>query len=447
MMLRLVYSLLFHLAVPLVLARLWLRGRKEHGYRQHIGERFGLAGDASSRKNTIWIHAVSVGEVRAAVPLIDKLRLAYADHSILLTCMTPTGRRTARGLLADDVAVVYLPYDLPWALALFMSRHQPKMLIVMETELWPNLLAACKQRRVPAFLVNARMSQKSQQGYLKFAPIRALARQAMQSFSAVLAQSADDAARLSSLGATTVEITGNLKFDQALNETAIHQGLAWRKRLDGRKVILLASTRDHEELPLIAAFRNVTDWPMTGPVAGPAVGPLPGQMRQPLLVVVPRHPSRFDAVFAQLQETGLLIKRRSQMDDAGSAGDPMRLADVWLGDSMGEMQSYYAMCDVAIIGGSFEPLGGQNLIEAAALAKPVIMGPSTFNFSEAVQLATDANAMRNVANPAEAMTTAKQLLANGELLAMIGANALGFATAHGGATDRSIAVIQSRLKK
>ncbi len=442
-MLRLVYSLLFHLAVPVVLVRLWLRGRKEHGYRQHIGERFGLPGDTAPQSagrsrhqpQPIWLHAVSVGEVRAAAPLIDKLRIAFVGHPILLTCMTPTGRRTARGLLADEVDVVYLPYDLPWALALFMARHQPRMLIVMETELWPNLLAACRQRQVPAFLVNARMSQKSQQGYLRFAPVRALARQAMQSFSAVLAQSADDAVRLSSLGAATVEITGNVKFDQALDEAAINQGLAWRKRLDGRKVILLASTRDHEELPLLAAFRNVTDWPAAD------------HARRPLLVVVPRHPTRFDVVFAQAQETGLLIMRRSQMEDAGSAGDPMRLADVWLGDSMGEMQAYYAMCDVAIIGGSFEPLGGQNLIEAAALAKPVIMGPSTFNFNEAVQLAGNANAMFNVANPAEAMTTARRLLADNELLATMGANALGFATAHGGATDRSIAVIQSRLKK
>ncbi len=437
-MLRFVYTVLFHVAMPLVLLRLWLRGRTEHGYRLHIGERFGLADDPTPnmrpKQRQIWLHAVSVGEVRAAVPLIDKLRLAFADHSILLTCMTPTGRRTARSLLADDIDVVYLPYDLPWALGMFMARHRPKMLIVMETELWPNLLAACQQRQVPAFLVNARMSKKSLQGYLKFAPVRMLARQAIRSFSAIMAQSTDDAMRLSSLGATAVEVTGNVKFDQALDEAAINRGLAWRKRLDGRKVILLASTRDHEELPLVAAFRQVTDWPLTG------------QARRPLLVVVPRHPTRFDAVFTQLQETGLVVKRRSQIDDANDgSGDTVQLADVWLGDSMGEMQSYYAMCDVAMIGGSFEPLGGQNLIEAAALAKPVVMGPSTFNFSEAVQLATHANAMRNVASPADAMTAAKLLLADSELLATISANALGFATAHGGATDRSIAIIQSHL--
>ncbi len=426
MMWRYLYTLLFHLLLPVVIVRLWWRGGSERGYRQNIGERFGLAGASLAKQNVIWIHAVSVGEVRAALPLIGKLRKAFADRPMVLTCMTPTGRRTARSLLPDDVDVRYLPYDLPWAHALFITRHQPTMLIVMETELWPNALAACRRHQVPAFLFNARMSEKSQRGYLKYLPGRALAREALRGFTAVMAQSADDAARLATLGATAVMVTGNVKFDVIPDDAAIALGMSWRAQSHNRKVILLASTRDQEELPLVKAFLLIKRWP---------------DGTRPLLVVVPRHPSRCDLVQQQIQHTGLSVRRRSAGIDATS----LAKTDVLLGDSMGEMQAFYALCDVAIIGGSFQALGGQNLIEAAALGKPVIMGPSTFNFSEAVTLARAADALQSVADADGAMEAACVLLGDAGRLAAIGANARAFAGAHGGATARTVALIQANI--
>ncbi len=439
---RFLYSVLFHLAMPLVLIRLWWRGRSERGYRKNIGERFGFAGDLPAKQNVVWIHAVSVGEVRAAAPLIGKLRIAFPQNPVMLTCMTPTGRRTARELLPDDVDVRYVPYDLPWALARFIRRTRPRMLIVMETELWPNLIAVCHAHAVPAFLVNARLSAKSQQGYLKFAAIRSLARDTMQSFTAVVAQSEHDATRLKSLGARDVHVTGNMKFDLALDDAAVARGLGWQAALNGRRVILLASTRDNEELSLARAFRQVSDWP-----AGHAKDSATRFKQRPLLVVVPRHPTRFDHVFAQLQNDGFVVTRRRLFDDvAETTKAELAGADILLGDSMGEMHAYYAMCDIAIIGGSFQPLGGQNLIEAAALGKAIIMGPSTYNFSEAVQLATAANAIVSVTSARAAMAAAKTLLADPDRVRQLGTNAQTFAQAHGGATDRTIAIIESKIK-
>ncbi len=439
---RFLYSAMFFLAMPLVLLRLWWRGRSERGYRKNIGERFGFAGASPAKQNVMWIHAVSVGEVRAALPLIGKLRIAFPHSPVMLTCMTPTGRRTARELLADDIDVRYVPYDLPWALALFIRRIRPRMLIVMETELWPNLIHACHANAVPAFLVNARLSAKSQQGYLKFAPVRSLVRDALQSFAAVMAQSEDDATRLKSLGAHDVHVTGNMKFDLTLDDAAVARGLVWHRAMNGRRVILLASTRDNEELSLARAFKQVTDWP-----ADPDSNQDGDKRQRPLLVIVPRHPTRFDHVFEQLQNDGFEVRRRRALDDnASTPAAALAHADVWLGDSMGEMHAYYAMCDIAIIGGSFQPLGGQNLIEAAALGKAIIMGPSTYNFSEAVQLATAANAMLSVADSVGAIAAAKALLADATRLRQIGANAQAFAQAHGGATDRTLAVIESKLE-
>ncbi len=439
---RLIYTLLFQLAIPAVLIRLWWRGKVERGYRHHIDERFGLAGDAAPKKNAVWIHAVSVGEVRAALPLVSLLGRVFPDSPILITCMTPTGRRTAQELFARNIDVRYMPYDLPWFLQRFVARIKPKVLIVMETELWPNLLAVCRQRHIPAFLVNARLSEKSQRGYLKFAPVRALAREALQSFAAVLAQSDIDAGRLAALGAKNVEVTGNMKFDLTLDSDAVARGIGWRNKLAGRNVILLASTRDNEEIALASAFKRVSDWPVRS-----IAGHIDSHHGRPLLVIVPRHPTRFDPVADLLQNAGFTVLRRSALtdDDGPGLAATFARADVLLGDSMGEMQSYVSMCDVAIIGGSFQPLGGQNLIEAAAIGKPIIMGPSSFNFNEVVKLATDANAMRTVANVAEAMSMARLLLGDADLMGKMGENARLFAASHGGATDRTAFAIRTFL--
>jgi 3-deoxy-D-manno-octulosonic-acid transferase len=427
MMWRFFYSLLFYLALPLVLLRLWRRGKTELGYRQHIAERFAFADICGGKTGAIWIHAVSVGEVRAALPLIGKLTAAYPNQSILVTCMTPTGRRTARDLLASHIRVAYLPYDLPVAMHRLVRRIRPHMLIVMETEIWPNLLTACQSYDVPRFLVNARLSEKSRAGYIRFMPIRALIRNAMKSFTAVMAQSEADASRLVSIGANHVSVMGNVKFDLAIDEAALQRGEEWKQAVGQRKVLLLASTREGEESMLANAFLRIADWPV-----------------KPLLVVVPRHPSRFDDICNRLEDMGLAVMRRSAFETTSIAATLAR-ADVVLGDSMGEMQAYFAMCDVAIIGGSFKALGGQNLIEAAALGKPIIMGPSTFNFSEAVALAIQADAMRNVRDADEAMKVTQSLLADESLRTAIGENARNFAATHRGATARTVDAIARHL--
>jgi 3-deoxy-D-manno-octulosonic-acid transferase len=446
--LRFGYTLLMHLATPLILLRLWLRGRTESGYRNYIGERFGgrdQGGVSSSVPvDSIWIHAVSVGEVRAAVPLIAALRAQWPEAPVVLTCMTPTGRRTALDLFTSAITVCYLPYDLPWALSRFISRWHPMMLVIMETELWPNVLATCAKRRIPAFLANARLSEKSYRGYSRNTIVRALARDAFGRFHTVIAQSQADAQRLQSLGAARVVVTGNLKFDLALDLALIELGTSWRSAAtttatqQRRPILLLASTREHEEMALANAYQRVfhDDVSDASTDAGTAAK---AARTRPLLVIVPRHPSRFDNLASRVAAAGLTLGRRS----AGSALTAE--TDVWLGDSMGEMQAYYAMCDVAIIGGSFQPLGGQNLIEAAALGKPVIMGPSTFNFADAVRLALAAEAMISVTDSDAAMLAAAELFASPERLSRMGENALHFAQAHRGATARTVEIIQNAL--
>lgn len=431
-MLRFAYTLLLHLAIPLILLRLWMRGRTESGYRKHIVERFGGTaqdgGTIGSPVKRIWIHAVSVGEVRASAPLIAALRAHWPDAQVVLTCMTPTGRRTASDLFGSSVTVCYLPYDLPWAISRFIRRWQPKVLVIMETELWPNLLAACTSHHISAFLANARLSEKSYLGYAAYAPLCALTKQAFAQFHTVMAQSEADAVRLRHLGSNNTVVTGNVKFDVGVLPALVAQGVEWRAPFTstGRRVILVASTREHEEAALLDAFlRQFVEFAQHG--------------RRPLLVVVPRHPSRFDDVASRIAARRLSLARRSQVTP------PPADIDVWLGDSMGELQAYYAMSDLAIIGGSFQPLGGHNLIEAAALGKPAIMGPSIFNFAEAVRLALEANAMISVADADAAMVEAAKLFASPERLKQMGENALRFAQAHRGATSRTMEIIQNTL--
>jgi 3-deoxy-D-manno-octulosonic-acid transferase len=425
--LRFLYTLALHLAIPFILLRLWRRGAREPGYRRHIGERFGGADEGvlsnSVRTSAIWLHAVSVGEVRAAVPLIAALRASYPKAQLLLTCMTPTGRGTAADVLPPDVLICYLPYDLPWALGRFIRRWQPMMLVVMETELWPNLLAACEKYAVPAFLANARLSEKSLRGYTKMAPVRALAAQTLARFRRVMPQSEADAARFRALGATSIAVTGNVKFDISLDDNLIALGNRWRQAAGQRAVLLFASTREREEAMLIEAFNNVF---------GDAISP-------PLLVIVPRHPSRFAEVERIISANGLSVVRRSHSLPSGDTR-------CWLGDSMGEMQAYFSMCDLAIIGGSFQPLGGHNLIEAAALGKAVIIGPSVFNFAEAVTLASEVEALRQVDNAIEALRAAAEWLNAPQQLQRASTNARQFAAAHRGATANTLSQIQAALK-
>jgi 3-deoxy-D-manno-octulosonic-acid transferase len=403
---RTLYTLLLRIVLPLVLARLWWRGRAEPLYREAVGERLGHY-DGERPEKLIWIHAVSVGESRAAAPLVRALAGAFADHGILMTCTTAAGRETIKQVYGESVLVAYLPYDLPEAVQHFLEYYRPRLGILMETELWPNLLAQCARNGVPMLLANARLSMRSARGYRRWG---ALARPAIGALAGVCAQTAQDAARLRELGARNVEVTGNLKFDVEPDAAQLAAGRAWRARL-ARPVVLLASTREDEEDPLLAAAR----------------------FERALLVVVPRHARRFDEVARWAQS------RRTQAP-LPAPGDR-----VHLGDTMGEMAFYYAACDVAVIGGSFAPLGGQNLIEALAAGAPVIVGPHMYNFAEATRLAVAAGAAHQARDARDAMQRAAQLLADDRARARMSEAGQALCAAHRGATARHLAVCQRLL--
>ncbi len=423
-MLRFTYSLLLFLAIPPILLRLLIRGLRQHGYWQNIGERWGRYGQATLR-DSLWIHAVSVGEMRAAQPLIDRLRSEYPGRAIVVSCMTVTGREIARELYADTIVCIYLPYDFFRLHRRLIAHFRPSVLMIMETEIWPNLLAACHADNVPAVLVNGRLSEQSRRGYARFALVRTLIRDSLQLLRTVAVQSAADAGRFASLGARDPFVTGNIKFDAPVDPSLVARGRRWRETLNGKKrVLLAASTRDGEEKLFLDAYRKAFS---------------ASERDHLLLVLVPRHPQRFDAVSELIQRGGLRVYRRSMVEN------PSADADVWLGDSMGEMAAYIALCDVAFIGGSLLPLGGQNLIEACAQGKPVIMGPSTFNFGDAARLATEAGAMRQGVDADAVMREARELLFNEDCFEAASRAALVFASAHAGATEKTMGLIAPLL--
>jgi 3-deoxy-D-manno-octulosonic-acid transferase len=401
--------------LPLALARLMWRARREPGYREHIGERFGFYEDPPSSDLLIWVHGVSVGETRAAEPLVRALIARYPRHRVLLTHMTPTGRRTGEALFRDAVLRAYVPYDFTGAVGRFLKHYRPRAGILLETEVWPNLVHGCADRGIPIFLANARLSDKSLRGYLR---VSSLARETFSRFTAIAAQTSEDAARLRTVGGSNIHITGNLKFDVEPPPVQLELGRAWRSRLGTRPVLLAASTREGEEALLFDA--------------------LPSLARDALLVVVPRHPQRFDEVAAMLASRNVPYARRS-------AGDPFSPdVRVVLGDSMGEMFAYYACCDVAFIGGSLLPFGAQNLIEACAVAKPVLLGPSTYNFAEAAEQAIGAGAVLPIASAKELMSKATELFADRARIERMGRAGIEFTRAHRGATGRVMELIELR---
>lgn len=413
MLMRAVYQAAIALAVPFALLRLLWRGRSQPGYRAHWLERFGLDGPPST-PGAIWIHAVSVGEMRAAEPLVKTLRARHPQIPLLLTCMTPTGRDTAEQLFGEGAVVRYLPYDLVPALRRFLRQYRPRMGILMETELWPALMSVCGEMSVPLFVVNGRLSARSAKRY---GYARRLMRDAFRGVSAVAAQSADDAGRFRELGAQNVHVCGNLKFDRAPQQADLVLGEQFRRRLGGRPMVLLASSREGEEAMVLRAWQQSS------------VGDV-------ILGIVPRHPQRFDAVAALIAQAGMTCQRRR--DGASVAPD----TQVWLGDSMGEMFAYYAACDVALIGGSFLELGGQNLLEACALGKPVIFGPHMFNFSEAARLAAQAGAALQVDAVAAAVQASLHLAQDSARGAVMGNAGRDLMSAHQGATRRVLDLLK-----
>ncbi|KWN78380.1 lipid IV(A) 3-deoxy-D-manno-octulosonic acid transferase [Burkholderia ubonensis] len=432
-MLRVIYRALWWLVAPLAVVRLVVRSRRERGYREHIGERFGYGpGRASDdRAPLIWVHAVSVGETRAAQPLIDALMKARPDARILLTHMTPSGRATGTQIFGDRVLRCYLPYDMPGGVRRFLRAWRPTLGLVMETEVWPTLIDECRRADVPLVLTNARMSARS---YKRAAKFGAAARDVFGGFSRVLAQSPADAERLGALGARHVTVLGNLKFDMTTPPELAARGHAWRDAIGARPVWVAASTRENEEALVLQAFAAVTT---------------PGA----LLILVPRHPQRFGEVEALVARNGLKCVRRSAWAaDAAAlaAGQPAaaRLpadVSVLLGDSMGELGAYYAAADVAFIGGSLLPLGGQNLIEACAVGVPVLIGPHVFNFTQATADAVAAGAAQQVQDPADLARVLDALFADKARRIAMGAAGAAFAARHRGATARTVDVLAALL--
>ena len=415
MLTRLPYTLLWILALPLVLLRLLWRARRQPAYLRHVGERFGRY-RVRAPLAVIWVHAVSVGETRAAEPLVRALLERWPEHSVLLTHMTPTGRDTARTLFKDEPRVLraYLPYDVGCFVHAFLRRFRPMFGVIMETELWPNLLAACRRRRIPVMLANARLSERSARRYAR---LPALTELTMKALAAIGAQTAADAARLTQLGARRVTVTGNIKFDITPPADMLALGQTLRERIGDRPVVLAASTREGEEALLVDAFVR----------HAPAAA---------LLLLVPRHPQRFDAIAAELAARKLAAQRRS----ADEAIAPH--TRVLLGDSMGEMFAYYAAADVALIGGSWLPFGGQNLIEACAVGTPVVVGPHTFNFQAVAEDAVRTGAALRAEDADAGMQAALALLADDQGRTRLATAGRAFATTHQGATARTITLLQ-----
>jgi 3-deoxy-D-manno-octulosonic-acid transferase len=411
-MARLAYTLLLYFVTPLIWLRLLWRGRKQSEYLHHLGERYGFYPQKVPGK-LIWVHAVSVGETRAAQPLIEGLLARWPDHRILLTGMTPTGRAAGREVYGEQVIQAYLPYDYPGAVSRFFRHFRPAFGVLMETEIWPNLLAGARRAEVPVVLANARLSIRSARGYGRF---RRLVGPAFAALSGVAAQTTGDAQRLAGLGVKVLAVCGNLKFDVRPAAEKIDQGRQWRQAIGTRPVWLAASTREGEEDLVLAAWRRAA-------------------IPHALLVLVPRHPQRFAEVASLVEQQGWHLVRRS-------VGLPNDDTEVWLGDSMGEMAAYFSLADLAFVGGSLLPLGGQNLIEAAACACPVLVGPHTFNFLQATEDAIAAGAALRVANADELGVSVDALLRDRKKLAAMRVAANEFARAHQGATERMLDLIE-----
>jgi len=383
---RLIYTSLLYALLPLALLRLYWRGRRDPGHRQRWRERLGWIASLPE-PGCLWIHAVSVGEVRAALPLIRTLLACYPEQRLLVTTTTLTGSRQVREALGNRVLHVYAPYDLPSAVQRFLHHTRPRIAVIMETELWPNLLRQCAATGIPVLVANARLSERSARGYARIRPLTA---SLLRDVTLIAAQAEADAERFRALGAPRVEVVGNLKYDLQLPDNLLEQGRALRRERLGenRPVWIAASTHADEDEQILETFTQLrVRWPDL------------------LLLLVPRHPERFDGVAALCQQRSFNVVRRSDQQ-------PCRPETaVFLGDSMGELLRFYAAADLAFVGGSLVPTGGHNVLEPALLGLPVLFGPHMFNFTEASQRLLDAQAAVQVANAAELAAAVDQWLA------------------------------------
>ncbi|MEE4216919.1 MAG: lipid IV(A) 3-deoxy-D-manno-octulosonic acid transferase [Xanthomonadales bacterium] len=414
---RSVYSFLLYLLMPLVLLYLLLRGLRSREYLSRWSERFGYF-DPPAEDGGIWVHAVSMGEVNAASTLIQGLQKQYPDAPLYITTFTPTGSSRVRELFGDTVFHVYSPFDLPGSVSRFFERLRPALAIILETEIWPNLFRAAASRSVPSVIVNARISDRSFGSYRRF---RKLTSMALGQVSRIAAQSATDAKRLLEIGApeSILAVTGNLKFDVSLPPSLLEQGesirLAWGAN---RPVLVAGSTHENDEIPVLKAFAHLLD-----------------EFPDALLVLVPRHPERFGRAAALARAAGLRVSLRSEN---ASCGPDMQCFVI---DAMGELLPYYAACDIAFVGGSLEPIGGHNVLEPAALCKPVLVGPHTFNFADITQQLTEAKAAIQVQDGVELERALRRLFAEPETRDRMGRAGSELVRNGQGAVKRTLAII------
>ena len=419
MLLPALYNALWRIAPPLIRRYLRKRARKNPAYLEHWGERFG-APHPNPVQQPIWIHAVSVGETRAAQPLIAELQRRFPNAPLLLTQMTPTGRATAAQLY-PQAQCRYLPYDRRDWVAQFLREHRPQFGVLMETELWINLISGCHSHRIPLFLANARLSEKSQRSYQK---IPSLIRPALRQLTAICAQTSADAQRLQQLGAPTPIVCGNTKYDIPIPPQSSELAAQFRQRIGNRRVFLAASLREkdgQDEAELILnAWQPHADT---------------------LLILIPRHPERFQAAYNLAQQRGFQTQKRS--DNAPIRPD----TQVWIGDSMGEMYAYFQAADIVFIGGSLVNTGCQNIIEPLQCGKPVLFGPSIYNFQAACQEALAAGVAQQIHSAAELVQTVTQQLMQPEIHAQQAAKAAVYLVQHCGASQRIADVIEQHLKQ
>lgn len=414
------YTLLLYLSLPLVLARLLWRSIRAPEYRLRMAERFGRF-PSFNIENSLWIHSVSVGETQAAEPLVRQLIEQYPDLPLVITTTTPTGSDRVRKLFGDKVHHVYFPYDLPFAIQGFLRRTKPRLLVMMETELWPNLLTICDKEGVPTILANARLSERSASGYARF---DFFTREIFEHIGLVAAQAPADAERFLGLGVLSgrVRVTGSIKFDIRLPASLHEQAEVMRRQWGDRPVWVAASTHDGEDEKMLQAHRQILSHQPTA-----------------LLVLVPRHPERFDRVAALCRKEGFSLIRRSE--DQGCTQN----TEVFLGDTMGELTLFLAAADVAFVGGSLVPVGGHNVLEPAALGVPVVFGPHMFNFAIISRMLLAENAAAEVTGVDELATIVARWLGDASERASFGQNGKRVVEANRGALDRLYALIQERL--
>ena len=422
------YTWLFRLFLPFILLRLWWRGRAQPSYRRRLRERFGRVPVRASRAHLIWVHAVSVGETLAAVPLIEKLAARHPDWQWLVTTTTPTGSERVRAslapLLGGRLLHFYAPYDLPGCLRRFLDALRPQVLVIMETELWPNLLSACRDRGIPTLLANARLSEKSAHGYQR---LHRLTGPMLQDLDRVVAQYPADAKRFVSLGLpeSRVVTTGNIKFDLHIDLGLESEAQALAHAWGGggaspRPVWLAASTHLGEDELVLDAFAG-----------------LQAEFPHLLLVLVPRHPERFDQVARLVKQRGFRLQRRSD------GGVPPTQVQVLLGDTMGELLRFYGACDVAFVGGSLVPVGGHNMIEPAAWGVPVVCGPHLHNFAAVSTMLRDAGGMAVVEDSAQLTEQLRQWLGDEDECRAAGARAREVAAANSGALQKLVREVEA----